>query len=331
MIESARVARGFALTVAKGLPQAFWLEGGSASTSRGGARGLLTFWTMTASRTSGVAHAGTAIANTWLVTDADGRRVLVDTGHRTERLLLLRGLGGLGVRRRGDLTAVLLTHRHCDHAGNADFLRERFGCEILCHAEDRPLLEGERAPARLAGRGAPSLFDVLARFEDAFPAKARVDRVVKDGEVVHGIEVAHVGGHTEGSVLLYHRESGTLFTGDALLSGLPVQHRVRLHLAYSAFSVDARVCRDNTRRYLRACAPATARSWSIGSTSASIASRGDAPRGDAPKRVAAAPPTPPSRKPSHPFARGRNQEAITVDLTEATVHIASARAVTPAR
>lgn len=201
---------------------------------------------------AGVFHAGTLIANTWLVVDSEGRRTLVDSGHRSERALLLRGLARLGVRRRGDLHAVLLTHRHCDHAGNAAYLRERFGAVVVCHAADRPLLEGEQAPARLGGRGAPLVHDALARVEDRFPARAPVDRTVADGESLLGFDVVHVGGHTEGSMLLLHRESGTLFTGDALLAGAPVQRwLVRLRLAYTAYAIDAPLCRANTRAFLR--------------------------------------------------------------------------------
>ena len=204
------------------------------------------------SRETGVWHAGTLIANTWLVVDSEGRRTLVDSGHRTERALLLRGLARLGVRRRGELHALILTHRHSDHAGNAAFLQEHFGCELIGHAADRPFLEGERRAERLAGRGAPLVHDALCRVEDAFPARAHVDRVVDDGDTVAGFEVTHVGGHTEGSILLYHRESATLFTGDALLAGAPVQRvHVRLRLAYSVYSNDAELCHANTRAWLR--------------------------------------------------------------------------------
>lgn len=204
------------------------------------------------SRPAGVWQAGTAIANTWLVTDDDGRRVLIDSGHRTERALLAAGLARLDVKRRGDLDAVLLTHRHSDHAGNASWLRERFDCAVVCHVDDRPMLEGAAPPQRLAGRGASLVHDVLCRLEDSFPASALVDRTFRDGDDELGFDVIHVGGHTEGSVLLLHRASATLFTGDALLAGPPVQRFiVRLRLAYPAYSVDASVCRANTRRYLR--------------------------------------------------------------------------------
>lgn len=203
-------------------------------------------------RRAGVWHLGTVVGNSWLLVDDDGQRVVVDSGHRAERALLMAGLARLGIVRSGDLDLVLLTHRHCDHAGNAAWLRERFDCAVACHAADRGALEGSVRPERLAGRGAPAYYDALCRFEDTFPARAIVDHTFVEGDHQRGFDVIHVGGHTDGSVLLYHRASGTLFTGDALVTGPPVQRVVvRPRLAYRSFSDDADACRANTVRYLR--------------------------------------------------------------------------------
>lgn len=190
------------------------------------------------------------IANTWLFTDAEGRRFLIDTGHRLERQTLAMSLRRAGVR-RGGLTAVLLTHRHCDHAGNAAWLRDELSCPVICHAADADTLSG-RAPApKLAGRGAGGIHDALCRFEDAFPARSPVDEVYDEGPWRWGFEVIPVAGHTPGSALLLHEPSGTLFTGDALLAGAPVQRlQTRLSLAIAAYSVDVAACHRATLAFL---------------------------------------------------------------------------------
>ena len=194
--------------------------------------------------------AGTRVANVWLLRDGEGRRFLIDSGHRLERSSLERGLGAAGVR-RGDLTAVLLTHRHSDHAGNAAWLRERYGCPVLCHREEAPVLAGERPAPRLSGRGAFVAYEALCRIEDRFPARCAVDDVFDVGDLGWGFDAIPVGGHTEGSALLFHRATATLFTGDALLTGPPAQRfRVRLRLAVPAFSQDAAACAAETRRFL---------------------------------------------------------------------------------
>jgi glyoxylase-like metal-dependent hydrolase (beta-lactamase superfamily II) len=81
------------------------------------------------------------IANVWLLRDGE-RTFLVDTSHPVERLGLRASLWRAGVRRRGDLDGVLLTHRHSDHAVNASWLRETFDAPVFCH----------RFPARCRGR-----------------------------------------------------------------------------------------------------------------------------------------------------------------------------------
>jgi len=189
------------------------------------------------------------ISNVWLL-EHDGGRFLIDSGHRLERAALKRDLrqSGLG---RGEITAVLLTHRHSDHAGNAAWLRREFGCEVFCHSADAATLSGAQAAPRIAGRTISPVHDVLCRFEDRFPAHCEVDELYEDGEWRWGFEVIHVGGHTEGSVMLFHRPTGVLFTGDAILAGPPVQRVVvRPSLAVRQFSIDADACHDAVRSFL---------------------------------------------------------------------------------
>jgi len=190
------------------------------------------------------------VANAWLLTDGEGRRFLIDTGYVLERPALALSLKRAGVG-RGDLTAVLLTHRHSDHAGNAAWLRDEYRAPVICHHADAVTLQGEDARPRLAGRGYDPFHDTLCRIEDAFPAKTPVDEVYDEGDWRWGFRVIHVGGHTRGSSLLLHQPSGTLFTGDALLSGLPVQRfHTRLMLAVAVFSEDVEACHRATLSFL---------------------------------------------------------------------------------
>jgi hydroxyacylglutathione hydrolase len=91
------------------------------------------------------------ISNVWML-EEDSRRFLIDTGHPLERAALRVELWRAGVRRKGDLAGVILTHRHSDHAGNARWLRERFQCPVICHEADAAILRGDANPARLGGR-----------------------------------------------------------------------------------------------------------------------------------------------------------------------------------
>lgn len=191
------------------------------------------------------------VANVWLLEDDERRRFLIDTGYVLERPALAMSLRRAGIG-RGDLTAVLLTHRHSDHAGNAAWLRDAYRAPVICHQADAVTLTGDDPPQRLSGRGYDPFHDTLCRIEDAFPAKTAVDEVYDEGDFRWGFRVIHVGGHTRGSCLLLHQPSGTLFTGDALLTGIPVQRfHTRLMLAIAVFSEDVEQCHQATRAFLR--------------------------------------------------------------------------------
>lgn len=196
-------------------------------------------------------------SNIWVLRDHEGRRFVVDTGHRLERRVLARTLRRLGLG-KGDLTAVLLTHRHSDHAGNAAWIREHLGCPVICHEQDAAVLEGRQDTVALARRPRrpPLVSRALCWIEDRFPARCPVDDVYGVGTWRWGFDIIDVSGHTEGSVLLYHAPTQTLFTGDAVLTGVPpFRSFERFGLAISAYSLDASACHERVARFVDALPP----------------------------------------------------------------------------
>jgi glyoxylase-like metal-dependent hydrolase (beta-lactamase superfamily II) len=192
------------------------------------------------------------ISNVWLLEDGAGRRFLIDTGHPVERPALRWHLWRAGVRRRGDLDAVMLTHRHSDHAGNAAWLKRTFDCPVLAHVRDAPYLDGEVQPPTMATAGKPAWARLLCHVEDRFPARVAIDDVFDDGEVRLGFRVFHTPGHTPGSVILHHEERGTLFSGDTILSGPPpVRFIERVALCFDEFSEDSHRAHSEARAFLR--------------------------------------------------------------------------------
>ncbi|MBI3557507.1 MAG: MBL fold metallo-hydrolase [Deltaproteobacteria bacterium] len=195
--------------------------------------------------------AGVKIANSWLLTDSQGRRFLIDTGYFTDRPALLAHLWIAGVRAKHELTAVLLTHRHSDHAANAAWLRGKFDCPVVCHEADAPFLRGAKAPPRMAVGRAPVYQEWLNLFEDAYPARSAVDETYSEGAWKWGFNVVPTPGHTEGSVMLFHEPTRTLFSGDNILAGLPplrfIEH---LSLAAPGFSQDTELCNRHVHKFL---------------------------------------------------------------------------------
>jgi glyoxylase-like metal-dependent hydrolase (beta-lactamase superfamily II) len=208
--------------------------------------------------------ATTKIANIWLLEDGAGQKFLVDTGHPIERPSLLANLWMAGVRMPGDLTAVLLTHRHSDHAGNAAWLRKRFGARVICHENDAAALTGRSAPPPMcrdvvaqADQGKQRFYERwLCAYEDRAPALCEIDDTYQEGVWKWGFSVVPVPGHTEGSVMLYHEPTRTLFSGDAILVGTPLQRKTKkLRLAEPGFSQDAASCHLAVKRFLRHLPP----------------------------------------------------------------------------
>jgi glyoxylase-like metal-dependent hydrolase (beta-lactamase superfamily II) len=180
------------------------------------------------------------ISNVFLLDGARGDRWLVDTGHWSERATLLWELRRAGLR-PGELTGVLLTHRHSDHAGNAAFLQRRYGVEIYAHRDDAAVLEGTAPRPRLRPEpGATPFARLFAHVENLLPAASlRVDHALDGGETVAGLEVHAVPGHTDGSVFYRHDTTSSLLSGDTLLAALPPLTIIQgMVLPYPAYAHD---------------------------------------------------------------------------------------------
>jgi glyoxylase-like metal-dependent hydrolase (beta-lactamase superfamily II) len=192
---------------------------------------------------------GVRISNVFLLDGGPGDRWLIDTGHWAERAALALELRDAGVW-PSELTGVLLTHRHSDHAGNARWLREKFGVPIYAHRADAEILDGTE-PLPVMERGEGSLVAaVLAQFENHFPARVPVERALDDGDTIGSLEVHWVPGHTEGSVFYRHGETRSLLSGDTLLTALPpLVYRAGLALPYPTFTRDMEQARASIRAF----------------------------------------------------------------------------------
>lgn len=177
------------------------------------------------------------VSNVYLLDGGPGDRWLVDCGHWTERWQLLRELRAAGFS-PSQLTGLLLTHRHSDHAGNAAFLQREFGVKVLAHRADAEVMDGSVSRPRMGDKGT-LLERALCAVENRYPVRLRVDRALEHGDAVAGMEVHAVPGHTDGSVFFRHPATACLLTGDTLLTARPPLTLIRdVIRAYDAFSTD---------------------------------------------------------------------------------------------
>lgn len=161
----------------------------------------------------------------WYLLEAGGRLTVLDAGLPGDWREFLSALRRLG-HTPGDVDAVLITHHHRDHAGNAESLRSS-GARAFSHPADAPYLRGEQ---HLSDRGmvrylwrpwyAFYILGYVAKGITRTPPIAQLDELA-DGEVVDvpgSPRVIHAPGHTAGSCALFLEERSLLFTGDALVT-----------------------------------------------------------------------------------------------------------------
>lgn len=139
-----------------------------------------------------------------------------------------------------NVSTIILTHQHIDHAGSALWLKNATGAKIAIHEEDADYVSGRRKPLRPKGATGAifSLFSPFFRLRTFEP-----DMLLKDGDSVDGFYIMHVPGHTPGSIAVF--DSGRMFA----FSGDIVSRRSsRVEFAPSTFNHDGELMR---RSYVR--------------------------------------------------------------------------------
>jgi glyoxylase-like metal-dependent hydrolase (beta-lactamase superfamily II) len=154
--------------------------------------------------------------NGFILRDEDGQVTLVDMGVKQSGKKVMAALASIGSG-PSDVTRLVLTHAHPDHAGGAAYVAEQTGRQFAIHEADAGFARDGVSPPRdrsfLLGR-------LLARGKNGFPP-VEVGETFTDGQVIPfagGLEVIHTPGHSPGHVSLLHQSSGVLITGDAIFN-----------------------------------------------------------------------------------------------------------------
>ena len=143
--------------------------------------------------------------NCYLVAAGDGF-VLIDTGLPEKRANLDAELQSAGCR-PGKLRLIVLTHGDYDHAGNAAYLRDKYGSKIAMHRDDSGRVE--RGDWNWNMKPKPDKFGLLYRAVALFVKPGPFDAFTPDVYVAdnqslsdYGLDatVLHLPGHTKGSI-----------------------------------------------------------------------------------------------------------------------------------
>lgn len=155
--------------------------------------------------------------NSFAFVDGDGQVTLVDCGLKRAPARIVAGLAVIG-RHPSDVTRIVLTHAHLDHAGGArQMVAATAVAGVDVHEADAAFV--------LAGTNAPAAQSTAGRLVTRLPGGAfdpvAVSSELTDGQVVDvagGIRIVHTPGHTPGHISLLHASSGVLITGDAIFN-----------------------------------------------------------------------------------------------------------------
>lgn len=153
------------------------------------------------------------------VIDGDEGLTLVDTGLPKRFGVFADGINSIG-RSIKDITSIVLTHNHSDHAGSAAELKSQSRAAVYCSPIDAPAVRGlEKAPP-------PPFLDrtplqLLKPLFGLLPAAAPtdVDHEIEIGTVLsipEDLVAIATPGHTDGHMSFrLDRAGGILFVGDA--------------------------------------------------------------------------------------------------------------------
>ena len=161
---------------------------------------------------------GRDLVNSFAFVEDDGSVTLVDCGLAKAPPRIVAGLAAMG-KHPADVTRILLTHVHPDHAGGAAELSRQTGADVWLHEGDHPSATSGTIAQKpdqrfLLGR-------LFARLPDAHFEPFRPGPLLRDGDVLPvagGLRVVHTPGHSPGHVSFLHEPTRTLVTGDAMFN-----------------------------------------------------------------------------------------------------------------
>jgi glyoxylase-like metal-dependent hydrolase (beta-lactamase superfamily II) len=151
--------------------------------------------------------------------DDDGQVTLVDFGLKSSATKVLAALDTIGSG-PSEVTRILLTHAHPDHAGGAAEISRNTGRAMGIHEADAEYLAAGKSPPRDTSLLLGRLFNRMGG--GGFEAVSVGERLT-DGQLLPvngGLRVIHTPGHSPGHVAFLHEPTGVLIAGDSIFNVL---------------------------------------------------------------------------------------------------------------
>lgn len=157
--------------------------------------------------------------NVWLIQDTDGL-TLLDSGFEKQEQKILDALAAFG-KQPSDITRLVLTHTHPDHAGGLAALKRATHAPAYMHPTDAQVVRGQ-VPMH---RSTPSpdlmskiMYNIFIKNTPGIVPQAEIENEINDGDLLPiggGLRVIHTPGHSAGHTsFLLERDGGLLFAAD---------------------------------------------------------------------------------------------------------------------
>jgi len=136
---------------------------------------------------------------------------LIDSGVSTAPPLIFKYIEETG-RDPEDIASIFLTHSHVDHMGGAAAIKQKTGCKVIAHEDEKLWIEDIEKQFR--ERPIPGFHSLVG-------SSTKVDVAIKNDQTVAlnenlNLEIIHTPGHTQGSLSFYLEEDRTLCAGDLI-------------------------------------------------------------------------------------------------------------------
>lgn len=204
-------------------------------------------------------HVVTGTNVNWALVAEGDEVTVVDAGYPNDSRALLASIEAIG-RRPEDVRAIVLTHAHLDHMGGIPALLKRTDAPVLTGAVEDAHARREHleqiSPLQMLAQArsksgaiwvAQTLRAVLPHITMKVPSAQAVD-FDTELDIPGRLRAISTPGHTSGHTAFLMESTGTLFSGDALVTG----HRLlpgspRSQLLSSVFSEDEAEMRESLK------------------------------------------------------------------------------------
>ena len=163
------------------------------------------------------------IQTTYMAVYSD-KLLLLDSGCRCDVDKILAYITDTLKRPVEQLKTVMVTHMHPDHAGGAELLKQKTGCQIVTAMSNKPWYHG--VLGRIAHLNDLGLTYYVANRQGKSVTNVwynpilKADVSVQEGDPVPNFEdwvVLETAGHTDRDLSLWHSQSKQVYTADLIL------------------------------------------------------------------------------------------------------------------